>query len=158
MAIPQEYICSITLLPMKDPVIGSDGQTYEREAITQWLQSHNNSPLTRQPMTIESLRTNHSLKSAIERWNKKPKIKTSLVPPQPSAPLTKNSTQMDYYVAMSLYQQDLEAQQQPLLLQPQPLVISQPQPRQQQQKKVQACLVCVCIFVVLIIIFSKIVN
>jgi hypothetical protein len=71
---------------------------------------------------------------------------------------------MDYYVAMSLYQQDLEAQQQPLLLQPQPLVISQPQPviitltREQRQKKVQACMICSCFFVILIIVFSKILN
>lgn len=150
--VPQEHICSITLLPMKDPVIGSDGQTYEREAITQWLQTNRNSPLTRQPMTIESLRTNHSLKSAIERWNKKPKTNS-----KPSAP---PNTEMDYYVALSMYQQDIESQQKPLLI-PQPIVISQPQltlTREQQQKKVQACLVGVCLFIILIIIFSKILN
>jgi hypothetical protein len=145
MHTPQEYICPITLLPMTDPVIGSDGQTYEREAITQWLQTNHNSPLTRQPMRIESLHTNHSLKSAIERFNKK--SKTNSIP---------SNTQMDYYVALSIYQQDLEAQQpllkpQPLVIQPQPVVV-------QQQKKVQACLIGVCLFVVLIIIFSKILD
>ena len=33
----QTFICPITGDIMKDPVIGSDGHTYERSAIEQWL-------------------------------------------------------------------------------------------------------------------------
>jgi hypothetical protein len=57
---------------MSDPVMGSDGQTYEREAITQWLRSNPHSPLTRQPMTVQSLKPNYSLKAAIERFKSAP--------------------------------------------------------------------------------------
>tara|TARA_Y100000389_G_scaffold136173_1_gene133711 strand:- start:430 stop:573 length:144 start_codon:yes stop_codon:yes gene_type:complete len=32
-AIEESITCPITQLPMKNPVTGSDGQTYEREAI-----------------------------------------------------------------------------------------------------------------------------
>ncbi len=143
---PQEYICPITLLPMTDPVIGSDGQTYEREAITHWLQLHNSSPLTRQPMTVGDLRTNHSLKSAIERWNKKP-----ITNPKPSAPPPPSS---DYYVALTMYQQDIEQHLliSPLVPQIQPVIV------QPQQRKVQACLLCVCLFVLFIIVMLKIMN
>lgn len=36
---PQEYMCPITQELMRDPVIGTDGNTYEREAIVTWLKS-----------------------------------------------------------------------------------------------------------------------
>ena len=58
--------------------MGSDGQTYERAAITQWLLTNPHSPLTRQPMTIQSLKPNYSLKAAIERFKSAP-----LAQPQP---------------------------------------------------------------------------
>lgn len=38
--------CPITLQPLRDPVIASDGFTYEREAITKWLIDNKNSPCT----------------------------------------------------------------------------------------------------------------
>jgi len=53
---------------MTDPVIGSDGHTYERTAITEWLTNHSQSPLTRQLMTQLDLTPNYALRSAIDRW------------------------------------------------------------------------------------------
>jgi len=35
--VPEEFVCSITGLLMKDPVLASDGNTYERDAITRWI-------------------------------------------------------------------------------------------------------------------------
>ncbi len=35
--IPEEYMCPITQELMLDPVFTYDGQTYEREAIENWL-------------------------------------------------------------------------------------------------------------------------
>ena len=32
-----EFCCPITLMPMNDPVVAIDGVTYEREALTRWL-------------------------------------------------------------------------------------------------------------------------
>ena len=72
MTTPNEFLCPITLTLMSDPVMGSDGQTYERAAITQWLGTNPHSPLTRQPMTVQSLKPNYSLKAAIERFKSAP--------------------------------------------------------------------------------------
>lgn len=111
MAIPNEFMCPITMVIMKEPVLASDGYTYEKEAIQQWLQSNTISPLTRESMRFTDCRPNRALKDAIERWQKEkqptgkakeaPKTKTRhprasspsfgakeapTVIPQPSAP------------------------------------------------------------------------
>mmetsp|Transcript_24544 Transcript_24544/g.34293 ORF Transcript_24544/g.34293 Transcript_24544/m.34293 type:complete len:152 (+) Transcript_24544:39-494(+) len=57
--------CPITREVMKDPVICSDGHTYERSAIQQWLQRHNTSPKTNLPLASNVLIPNHSLRSII---------------------------------------------------------------------------------------------
>ena len=69
--IPHEYLCPITIMPMNDPVIASDGQTYERSAITEWLSSHTTSPMTREPMSVSSLQPNSTLKRLIQNFQKK---------------------------------------------------------------------------------------
>jgi Mg-chelatase subunit ChlD len=66
--IPDEYKCPIGMDLMSDPVIGSDGHTYERSSIEQWLQTNFHSPMTRQPMTVTDLKPNFALRTAIERW------------------------------------------------------------------------------------------
>ena len=42
--IPDSYLCPITRELMVDPVVGPDGISYERAAITRWLQYNNESP------------------------------------------------------------------------------------------------------------------
>jgi len=63
---PKEFYCPITQELMKDPVIGPDGQTYERSAIISWVQKHGTSPITRLPMKIDQLFPNRALKNTIE--------------------------------------------------------------------------------------------
>lgn len=65
---PEEYVCPITQELMRDPVVGVDGHTYEREAIVQALQLNPQSPMTRQTMRVTDLKTNYALRTAIERW------------------------------------------------------------------------------------------
>eukprot|EP01022_Parablepharisma_sp_SALTPOND_P028415 TRINITY_DN70930_c1_g1_i1.p1 TRINITY_DN70930_c1_g1~~TRINITY_DN70930_c1_g1_i1.p1 ORF type:complete len:735 (+),score=55.14 TRINITY_DN70930_c1_g1_i1:89-2293(+) len=65
-ALPKEFYCPITQELMKDPVIGPDGQTYERSAITDWLKTHGTSPITREPMDPKQLVPNRALKATIE--------------------------------------------------------------------------------------------
>ena len=43
---------------MVDPVIASDGQTYERATIEEWLAKSDTSPLTREPLEDKTLREN----------------------------------------------------------------------------------------------------
>lgn len=64
--IPNEWYCPITCEIMKDPVIGNDGHTYERDAIVKWLSVHNKSPMTKQTMTIDNLVPNIALRNTIE--------------------------------------------------------------------------------------------
>lgn len=63
---PNEWQCPLTCQLMIDPVIGSDGYTYERSAIETWLRTHPRSPMTRQPMTVDQLIPNRALKDTIE--------------------------------------------------------------------------------------------
>jgi len=61
------FLCPITQEVMADPVIGSDGITYERSAIEAWFAAgHRTSPLTRQPMVSQSLVPNIALRSMIQ--------------------------------------------------------------------------------------------
>ena len=65
---PDEYLCPILMILMEDPVVGSDGRSYERSAIEEALKRDPRSPLSREPMKASSLRPNYALKSLIERY------------------------------------------------------------------------------------------
>eukprot|EP01051_Picozoa_sp_SAG22_P017923 SAG22_NODE_2881_length_2130_cov_1.194485_1_plen_602_part_10 len=60
-----DFICPITQELMVDPVIATDGHSYERSAIERWLASHNTSPLTGAELTSTTLTPNRNLKSQI---------------------------------------------------------------------------------------------
>jgi serine/threonine protein kinase len=67
----QEFCCPLSLERMRDPVIASDGVTYEREKIEDWLAQkmrtgNVTSPVTGQPLTHAHLTPNLALKALIE--------------------------------------------------------------------------------------------
>jgi len=64
------FICPITQHVMFDPVFTADGHSYEAEAITQWLQTKNTSPLTRLPLDHKITVKNHALRNAIQEYIK----------------------------------------------------------------------------------------
>jgi serine/threonine protein kinase len=64
--LPDSLKCPITYELFRDPVIGADGHTYERENITAWIQKHSTSPMTREPMDVSSLRPNYTVKKMVE--------------------------------------------------------------------------------------------
>lgn len=66
--IPSEFLCPITQSIMTDPVMCGDGYTYERSAITQWLQSHSTSPMTRLLIDRNTIVTNRALKELITNY------------------------------------------------------------------------------------------
>jgi U-box domain len=71
MLIPSNYICPLTLGLMKDPLVSRHGQSYEREAIMQWLGAGNTTcPMTRKPLRLSDLITNHALRSQIQNWQR----------------------------------------------------------------------------------------
>ncbi|CAM4772397.1 unnamed protein product [Rotaria magnacalcarata] len=61
-------ICPITQEIFSVPVIADDGYTYEESAIVAWIQENHTSPMTRQPLSIESLRPNRVIKNLIEEF------------------------------------------------------------------------------------------
>uniref|UniRef100_A0A7S0RSC2 U-box domain-containing protein n=1 Tax=Chlamydomonas leiostraca TaxID=1034604 RepID=A0A7S0RSC2_9CHLO len=63
--LPATFFCPLSRTLMADPVVAADGVTYERGAISEWLQGNNVSPVTRQPMANKFLAPNYSVKAAI---------------------------------------------------------------------------------------------
>ncbi|CAF1169032.1 unnamed protein product [Didymodactylos carnosus] len=59
-------ICPITFEVFRDPVVAEDGHTYERQAITDWIKKDGTSPITRQKLTIDTLRPNYTVKKIVE--------------------------------------------------------------------------------------------
>lgn len=85
--IPQSYYCPITQEIFKDPVIDPDGNSYEREAIEDWLARNSTSPITRRPLTLNDLRPNRALKESIEAFMKQA---NNPVAPKQAAPQRAN--------------------------------------------------------------------
>ncbi|CAN4100954.1 unnamed protein product [Withania somnifera] len=67
--IPDDFRCPISLELMKDPVIVSSGQTYERSSIEKWLEAgHTTCPKTQQVLTSNAVTPNYVLWSLIAQW------------------------------------------------------------------------------------------
>lgn len=67
-SIPNSFHCPITYVVLRDPVLlGNTGQTYERAAIENWLETHHTDPLTGVHLTDENkiLSPNYALRDAI---------------------------------------------------------------------------------------------
>ena len=67
--IESTLMCPITNDIMREPVQGSDGQTYERSAIIRWLNQKQTSPLTNLPMHISDLKVNAAIKYLVDQYH-----------------------------------------------------------------------------------------
>ncbi|KVI05417.1 U-box domain-containing protein 11-like [Cynara cardunculus var. scolymus] len=68
-AIPVDFLCPISLELMRDPVIVSTGQTYERSYIQRWIDCGNTTcPKTQQKLQNVTLTPNYVLRSLITQW------------------------------------------------------------------------------------------
>ncbi|TQD77761.1 hypothetical protein C1H46_036665 [Malus baccata] len=68
-AIPDDFICPISLELMRDPVIVATGQTYERSYIQRWVDCGNTTcPKTQQKLVNLTLTPNYVLRSLIAQW------------------------------------------------------------------------------------------
>ncbi|KAF8719474.1 hypothetical protein HU200_024197 [Digitaria exilis] len=66
---PLDFRCPISLELMRDPVVASSGQTYDRESITRWFGSGKSTcPKTGQKLANLELVPNKALKTLIARW------------------------------------------------------------------------------------------
>jgi len=67
--VPDEYKCPISKEIMKkDPVISSDGHTYEREMITRIMRSGQKSPITSREFLFPYLIPNWNIRKAIQSF------------------------------------------------------------------------------------------
>ncbi|KAK9664303.1 hypothetical protein RND81_14G032100 [Saponaria officinalis] len=67
--IPDDFRCPISLELMKDPVIVSTGQTYERSCIQKWIDAGQKTcPKTQHTLLHTALTPNYVLKSLITLW------------------------------------------------------------------------------------------
>lgn len=69
ITIPKDFCCPISLDLMKDPVIISTGQTYDRSSISRWIdEGHCTCPKTGQMLAHTRLVPNRALRNLIMQW------------------------------------------------------------------------------------------
>jgi hypothetical protein len=56
---------------MEDPVVASDGHTYNRQDIQNWFKTHNTSPHTNEPFEDKVLRPNIAIRRQVIAWREK---------------------------------------------------------------------------------------
>ena len=64
--LPEVVVCPITQVIMSDPVTAADGFTYERAAITDWLEQKDTSPITGAELANKTLTPNGSVRQMAE--------------------------------------------------------------------------------------------
>lgn len=85
---------------MHDPVVLTDGHTYERRHIEQWLQSNDTEPVTGGKLSQKAVFANHALRNAIEEYfeqvlgEHRQAIKQSIAGLQRSTKLSSDATLM----------------------------------------------------------------
>src|SRR5579872_2144680 len=62
----KDLLCPITHSIMKNPYIDKEGNSYEKDAIIEWLSQRQTSPLTKNKLTLEDLVPNRALKNIIQ--------------------------------------------------------------------------------------------
>jgi len=65
---PPSFYCPISHQCMHDPVVLSDGHTYEKCHIQRWLPQHFTSPVSGMKLEAKTLVPNHALRNAIEEY------------------------------------------------------------------------------------------
>lgn len=66
--VPKEFLCPITKEILIDPVITSDGITFERKAIELWLENYDHSPVTGKLLESKIYLSNFALKQLIRDY------------------------------------------------------------------------------------------
>lgn len=62
-------LCPLTGNVINDPVVLTDGYTYERAAIVEWLEQQPFSPLTMEPVQLQAVRANLAVRKLVQ-WAK----------------------------------------------------------------------------------------
>lgn len=97
MNFPADFRCPISLDLMRDPVVVSTGQTYDRGSINLWIESgHNTCPKTGQTLAHTELTPNCALKNLIAMWCREQRIPFEATEPNERVNgLTHNKTALE---------------------------------------------------------------
>ena len=68
MLTPHELCCPITMLLFEDPVQTIRGKTYERDAISQWLELNSTDPLTGEMLPTTALYEDVDMRARCLQW------------------------------------------------------------------------------------------
>ena len=71
---------------MADPVVASDGITYERSAIEQWMSGHDVSPITNEPFEHKYLNSNVMARKQIASWCEQNGVPVPTAPKREATP------------------------------------------------------------------------
>lgn len=101
------FLCPILHTLMIDPVVDSDGNTYEKHAIEEWVRQNGTSPITRAPLSMNDLRPNLALKTAIDEYRYSLQLKTqsdstSMETEIHSSEMTVSGTYADGFIHISI--------------------------------------------------------
>ena len=84
--VPDELLCTLSNALMGDPVSLSDGYTYDRKNILQYLETYNTSPVTGLPLRNTTLRSDERCLQLLANWRQRQNPSTTAAPSAPSAP------------------------------------------------------------------------
>ncbi|XP_074559347.1 U-box domain-containing protein 13-like [Curcuma longa] len=111
LVIPNDFRCPISLELMRDPVIVSTGQTYERGYIEKWLEAgHDTCPKTQQKLSKSSLTPNYVLRSLIVQWCVANGVDPPECPSKPQPVCSAGEHAKVTYLLRNLSSQNLEEQ------------------------------------------------
>lgn len=66
--IPENFLCPISKSIFYNPVLLSDGYTYEKEYILKWIQNNNKSPMTNRELINKDISPNILVRSMVREW------------------------------------------------------------------------------------------
>ena len=66
--IPENFICPISKSIFYNPVILSDGYTYEKKYIVEWITNNNKSPMTNIELINKNISSNILIRSMVREW------------------------------------------------------------------------------------------
>ena len=75
--VPEEFICPLTKVMMKNPFIDPEGNSYEMDAIMAYVAIHKESPITKKALSAINLDKNLVLQQKIEAFRLIPQVALS---------------------------------------------------------------------------------
>lgn len=87
---PDDCVCPITQELMADPYVCADGHSYEHDAIVAWLERHDTSPRTNEPLAYKQLVPNITLRNAISAFRSRTEVPAPAPASQPVVPRSRS--------------------------------------------------------------------